>query len=488
MRLRLLLLIALLAASTVSPAAAQPPASRTWDERTIALPDVGRAAVYVPRAQAAHVVLLISGDAGWTSTMADLARHIAAQDAVVVGVAYATMQRKAARVGGCWYVASDLEFISHAAQKALALPQYHPPLLVGVQAGASLVYAALANTPATTFTGAISLGFCPRLTTGVEICSGETWTPDYDYKTRVADLPPTRTLPHDWYILQGTADRVCPIDRTRRFVAEMPHAHLATIDRAAHAPTLLAQWTPALDTALHDLWTEKETKPPTSQPRTATTRELEDELQRLQLPLEFRWPAQTSGLLLFFSGDGGWASLDEETSEHLVAQGIGVVGVSSLRYFWNAKPPVQVAADMKRLVGVMQRSGRPVFAGGFSFGSEIVPVALKEWTAAERRQIAGLVLIAPSPSASFEIDPLDWVRAPTQNSATMVAPAVRADLVPTLCLAGSEEEDTPCPSLAGAPGVRVVRLPGSHHFNSDYAAVADVVLQFIRGASAEKRP
>src|SRR5262249_14707502 len=150
------------------------------------------------------------------------------------------------------------------------------------------------------------------------------------------------------------------------FIVGMPRTNLANMD--------------AFERSLQDLWTEKEVKPPAAQPRSATTRELEDELQRLQLPLEFRWPATLSGLLLFFSGDGGWASLDEEMAEHLVTGGIGVVGVSSLRYFWQPKSPQQVAADIHRLTTVLARAGRPVFAGGFSFGAEVVPVALTNWT------------------------------------------------------------------------------------------------------------
>ena len=97
--------------------------------------------------------------------------------------------------------------------------------------------------------------------------------------------------------------------------------------------------------------------------------------------------------------------------------------------------------------------------------------------------VAGLVLVGPGLSASFEIDPLDWVRTPEENPATRVADAVKADALPTLCLAGTEEEDTPCPSLAGTTGVRIVRLPGSHHFNSDYSAVADAIYQFVRAPS-----
>jgi type IV secretory pathway VirJ component len=146
-----------------------------------------------------------------------------------------------------------------------------------------------------------------------------------------------------------------------------------------------------------------------------------------------------------------------------------------------------VAGDIRRLTTVLARAARPVFAGGFSFGAEVVPVALNAWAPVDRRSLAGLILIAPGPSASFEIDPLDWIRTPTENPETRVATAVRNLSVPTLCVSGAEEEDSPCPSVAALPGVRSVRLPGSHHFNSDYSAVAEAVAGFIR-TSIERRP
>jgi type IV secretory pathway VirJ component len=477
--------LAAMLAATI--AGAQPAPQRTWDEKVIPLPLVRTGTAYVPRAPTPHIVLFISGDGGWNAGVVDMARRIAAQQAVVIGISYPALKRSAARESGCWYVASDLELISHAAQKALKLPQYHPPVLVGYSSGASLVYAALANTPAVTFAGGISLGFCPELEVPREVCSGDQWSPDYDYRKKVNTLPPTKALPKDWFVLQGVQDQVCSIDSVRRFVAGMPKAHLSAIEGTGHGFSKPQHWGEPFDNALHDLWTEKEVKPPAAQPRSATTQELEDELQRLQLPLEYRWPAQLSALLLFFSGDGGWASLDEELAEQLVTHGVGVVGLSSLRYFWNAKPPAQVAADLRRLAITLVRAQRPVFAGGFSFGAEVVPVALREWSAADRRMLAGLVLVGPGVSASFEIDPLDWVRTPEENPATRVADAVRADVLPTLCLAGTEEENTPCPSLAGVPGVRIVRLPGSHHFNSDYTAVGDAVNQFIRATASGQR-
>src|SRR6476660_3404796 len=186
---------------TASLVYAQSAAPRTWDEKIIGLPIVGSASVYIPRTPSAHVVLFISGDGGWNAGVVDMARRIAAQQAIVVGISFPAWKRATSRESGCWYIASDLELISHAAQKALQLPQYHPPVLVGSSSGASAVYAALANTPAVTFAGGISLGFCPELDVRREVCSGDQWSPDYDEKKHLSVLPPTRALPKDWYVL-----------------------------------------------------------------------------------------------------------------------------------------------------------------------------------------------------------------------------------------------------------------------------------------------
>ncbi len=309
-----------------APPQSPPATQRAWDERRIPLPRTGTAMAYVPRAPTPHVVLLVSGASGWDAQMVDVARRLATQT-IVVGISYPALKRTVGRESGCWYVASDFEIMSHSAQKTLKLPQYHAPVLVGYAEGAAIVYAAMAGGPATTFAGAISAGFCPTVSIKRDICAGDAWTPEYDERKHIDTLPPLKTLPKDWYVLEGVPNNSCSPTAARQFVVGLPKAHVA------NASDLMA--------ALQDLWTEKEIKPPAAQPKSATTRELEDELQRLQLPLEYRWPASPlSALLLFFSGDGGWASLDEEVAEHLVSQGIGVIGVSSLRYFWQAKPPV----------------------------------------------------------------------------------------------------------------------------------------------------
>ena len=64
------------------------------------------------------------------------------------------------------------EDLSHFIQKTLGLPGYVRPLLIGYSSGATLVSAALVQSPAGTFLGAVSMGICPDLPVSKPFCKG----------------------------------------------------------------------------------------------------------------------------------------------------------------------------------------------------------------------------------------------------------------------------------------------------------------------------
>ena len=49
--------------------------------------------------------------------------------------------------------------------------------------------------------------------------------------------------------------------------------------------------------------------------------------------------ASSAPMVVFMSGDGGWAALDKGLSAQLQAHGMPVVGWSSLSYYWKKKTP-----------------------------------------------------------------------------------------------------------------------------------------------------
>jgi type IV secretory pathway VirJ component len=65
--------------------------------------------------------------------------------------------------GACSYPAADFEQLSMMLQRKYHFASYQKPILVGYSYGAVFIYGLIAQAPAGTFKGGISLGFCPDI-------------------------------------------------------------------------------------------------------------------------------------------------------------------------------------------------------------------------------------------------------------------------------------------------------------------------------------
>ena len=143
------------------------------EETTAQFGRFGKIALYHRTIQPSQVVLFVSGDGGWNRGVVDMARELAALDALVAGVDITYYLKQLERSSEpCLYPAADFELLSKYIQKKLDFPKYITPLLVGYSSGATLVYAVLAQAPGNTFLGAISLAFCPDLALSKDLCRG----------------------------------------------------------------------------------------------------------------------------------------------------------------------------------------------------------------------------------------------------------------------------------------------------------------------------
>jgi type IV secretory pathway VirJ component len=196
------------------------------------------------------------------------------------------------------------------------------------------------------------------------------------------------------------------------------------------------------------------------------------------LPLVVLPPARAGlgRMAIFVSGDGGWAALAQEVSAALAADGIGVVGLNSLKYFWSDRTPEGTARDIERIADHYAAAWHAdrVLLIGYSFGADVLPVVVNRLRHDLRVRIAGLTLIAPSPVANFEFHLTGWLGVAHPGLATL--PEVeRLRGLPMVCIYGAGDEDALCPSLP-AGLARVEQLEGGHHFGGDFAAVARQVL------------
>src|SRR5438105_10057726 len=80
-------------------------------------------------------------------------------------------------------------------------------------------------------------------------------------------------------------------------------------------------------------------------------------------------------LVVFVSGDGGWAKIDKEISAILAATGMPVVGLNALQYFWTKKTPDIAAADLRSLIETYLTAWHKsrVLLVGYSRGADVLP-------------------------------------------------------------------------------------------------------------------
>ncbi len=181
-------------------------------------------------------------------------------------------------------------------------------------------------------------------------------------------------------------------------------------------------------------------------------------------------------MVIFLSGDGGWAGLVSNVSAALAADGIGVAGLNSLKYFWTPRTPEETTRDIERIADHYQREWHAdrIVLIGYSFGADVLPIVTSRLRQDLRGRIAGLSLIAPSSVANFEVHVTGWLGAHHPGQPTLPA-LQRLEGLPMVCIYGQDDVDAICPSLP-AGLARIEKLVGGHHFGGDFDGVARQVL------------
>ncbi|HXW96643.1 MAG TPA: AcvB/VirJ family lysyl-phosphatidylglycerol hydrolase [Gemmatimonadales bacterium] len=432
----------------------------------------GTVAVYHPAAPPTSVALFFSGDGGWNEGVVDMARALADDGALVLGVSTPHYLRQVdASLDRCAYFAGDVESLSQFAQKALGLPRYQPPILVGYSSGAGLVYAALAQAPDNTFQGALSLGFDALLPTKTSACVRNGLTSRAGPKGKGRLVAPVGHLPAPWIVLHGARDVVSPIDSVANFVKTVSGGELIPLPTVGHGFSKQDQWLPQFRASVLRL-------APKAPPPTAGGELPLGDLPVIELPPP---PAPADYFAIVLSGDGGWASIDKAIGEELVKAGVPTVGFNSLQYFWTKRSPEESAADLERIIRHYQAAlGREkLVIVGYSRGADVLPLMVSRLPTALLAQIRLIAFIGLQPQTDLEFRIGDWL-GPRQQATYRVLPEVeKLQGHPMLCIYGAKEDDSLCPNLP--PGLAdLAKLPGGHHFDGDYQGLATLILHHVR--------
>ena len=180
----------------------------------------------------------------------------------------------------------------------------------------------------------------------------------------------------------------------------------------------------------------------------------------------------TDTVTLFLSGDGGWRDLDRDVAGEMAKLGYPVVGIDTLRYYWQHKTPEQSAADLSELMQhYRQKWGTKRFVlTGYSFGADVLPAIYNRLPAEDQQRIDAVMLLALARSGSFEIEVEGWLGKEGQEAPTGPEMA-KLPASKVVCVYGVEETDESGCTDKTAVGERL-KLPGGHHFDENYPALA----------------
>jgi len=187
----------------------------------------------------------------------------------------------------------------------------------------------------------------------------------------------------------------------------------------------------------------------------------------------------TDTVTLFLSGDGGWRDLDRDVAGEMAKLGYPVVGIDTLRYYWQHKTPEQSAADLSELMQhYRQKWGTKRFVlTGYSFGADVLPAIYNRLPAEDQQRIDAVVLLAFARSGSFEIEVEGWLGKEGQEAPTGPEMA-KLPASKVVCVYGVEETDESGCTDKTAVGERM-KLPGGHHFDENYPALAKRLIDEI---------
>jgi len=427
----------------------------------------GEVLIYRNTPEPGRAVLFLS-QGPWDAQAEAAARAIADMDATVVGIDTSRLLTPLrAKAQGCFYQAWEFEGLSKIVQKTLGFKGYHLPVLAGFGEGAGVAYATFAQAPKDTFAGAVTLGFSPRLGIGKPFCAANGLAFDTAPAGDAVIFRPVGKPQGRLMLLQGRLDQRFPVAEAETFASQVPGAGVIALDGANQSATDAKLWRAAFREAL-DAVAKVQAAAKNGEAGV-------DDLSLVELPA--KTPGKT--LAVIVTGDGGWAGIDQHIGEILSEGGVGVIGFNSLKYFWNARTPEEMAHDLERvLTHYAGKWGADRYiVVGYSIGADVLPFMTGRMSEGAKARLALVAMLGPGTHADFEFHLSNWLT--TENvpeGAPMIPEMAKLAKTRVLLVCGTEEEGTLCQNFE-APNVKSLVLPGGHHFNKEYTEIAATILR-----------
>lgn len=448
--------------------AAQP--EETRDAFTDVMPVMGLPIYSYPEKDLpTSAVVLFSGEHGWGDAEKAMARTLVQQGALVIGIdTPATLRRLDEQNDPCVEIVGEIENVSHNTQYQMDTPRYHFPVVGGIGLGGALAMAVAAQTEAATidrFAVVDPWSFVPSrkplCTLGDPQPKKTTDGKGYRY-----DLP---VGPKSFSLSATLTAQADP--QGKAYVADWVQAN----PKSVFSQSSTQSQSDALLAAVRSKAAS------TVAGRSASGEDVSD------LPLE-EIPVSTPSdtFAIFYSGDGGWRDLDKDVAAVLEQDGLPVVGVDVLRYFWTEQTPQQSAKDLARIIRSYRQKwhAKKVVLIGFSFGADLLPIMYNQLPKEERASVAQITLLGLSKAAVFEVSMESWLNHKPSDAPQTLPQLAKIPSSLVQCFYGEDDTHNVCPELAGT-GVELIKTKGGHHFNNEYDMLARRILDGLKARAQQ---
>jgi len=466
----------------------------------------GNVHVVAPAGEPKRTIVFISDKNGWDARAVALASALSDDGALVLGVDLPAYLAEMLSINDkCSFPAAHVEEMSDWMQRHQQLRNFANPLLIGDGAGATFAYAIDAQAPKGTFAALITLGYDYSFRLPKPICAGDAGKITTDRnpgapgrspsamgrspsvpeakdgreglpeaKDGREGLPEAKDGRERPVVVNEGSYRIIPVKALPNPWLPFPfalqgrgNAGLSTLEQLLKGFELRVVGIPEAPAPGAGLVAAVDwlTAP------AAATASLPEDIADLPLVEVAAQGTPANRVAIIITGDGGWAGLDIAVADQLARRGIDVVGLSSVKYFWQTRKPGEATDALMRIVG-HYAAAHPLadfVVMGYSFGAALSPVLINRLPDGARERITAQVLISPDAEAVFEIHVGDWFGSTQHEGAIPILPDIEKTKVPVICVHGADEgADSFCRMLVGMPNVRQLELPGGHHYNGDY--------------------
>lgn len=410
--------------------------------------------ILLPDGDITSTIFLVSGAGGWDATTQKEADALLEKGAAVVGIDFPEYIKSLdADEDDCVYMISDIEQLAQEIQRKAGVLNYSLPILAGAGDGGALVLAMIAQSPVATIGEAVAVDPTASIPLKKILCTPATKDKDGE-----------RTI-------YGLTDGPLPAPVSVLFTPGADQKGREHVDRLLK------------DHADIDV---KDVKDDAT---TALVRTLQDRVDAagnsdspLGLPLTILEAKPTMDTMaVVYSGDGGWRDIDKDVGDFLQKDGIPVVGVDSLRYFWSERKPQDVADDLARIIDTYRREWKVnnVILIGYSFGADILPATYNQLPEKDKARVVQMSLLSLSHEVSYEISVGGWLGVSSDGAEDPVNDIAKINPKIVQCVYGTEDDESACPALKDK-GIELVGIEGGHHFDEDYEALTRKIVASLK--------